>query len=111
MLRTIYCTGCGFLNKTFRRKKINCPVCRRKLSDSGEIETPAVVEEGLGNFILREDVSRCAILADIQVVESNRQTLHRVIRGLKKAGFSRCGVWCGKRYFMNLRVVSRRLQG
>ena len=29
------------------------------------------------------------------------------IRGMEKAGFVRCGVWSGKRYFLDLRVVSR----
>lgn len=31
------------------------------------------------------------------------------IRGMEKAGFVRCGVWRGKRYFLDLRVVSRRV--
>lgn len=31
------------------------------------------------------------------------------IRGMEKAGFERCGVWQGKRYLMDLRVVSRQI--
>jgi hypothetical protein len=31
------------------------------------------------------------------------------MRGVEKAGFVRCGVWRGKRYFLDLRVVSRRI--
>lgn len=33
----------------------------------------------------------------------------RSIRGMEKAGFARCGVWHGKRYLLDLRVVSRRI--
>ena len=52
----------------------------------------ALQEQGLGPFYVFAEASNTAS-----------------IRGMEKAGFVRRGIWRGKRYFLDLRVVSQRV--